>query len=209
MPRCKKCKDKFIAKHFLQKYCMQKDECAKAFVESMREKNKKDEEKEWNEKKKELKVETHYKENKKHLQDEINKLSRMIDEKFQFNCIDCGLILDKEKNQVDACHFISRGSNSSLKYHLDILHAGHNHCNVYNPKHESNYKKNLEERYGIDYIEMINDLPLKYKEIHLTKKDISEKLKLVRSLVRNFNTYKLENSRQARTLFNKLIGIYV
>jgi hypothetical protein len=33
MPRCKHCKDKFEVKYFLQKYCLEKDECIKAHSE--------------------------------------------------------------------------------------------------------------------------------------------------------------------------------
>lgn len=206
--RCKHCKTKFEPKYFNQKYCMGTDECISAFVAYSKEVTKKNNDRKWKKEKSVLKVETHSKENKKHLQDGINKLSRMIDEMFEFNCIDCGIYLDKTKHQIDACHLISRGSNSTIKYHLDNLHSGHNHCNVYNPKHETNYRNNIVSRYGKEYLELIDNLPLKYKEIDLSNQDVSDKLKLVRSIIRNFKTYKFESSLHARNIINNLIGIY-
>ncbi len=168
----------------------------------------KKEAKELNDRIKVMKVDTHAKENKKALQDEVNKLSRIIDAYFGFGCIDCNLPLDKEKHQIDACHFISRGSNSTLKYNLHNLHSGHNHCNVYNPSHEGNYEQGLFRRYGNDYLTMVEGLPLKYKEVHLSNFEIVEKLKIVRVLIRTFGTYKFNNAIEVRNLFNTIIGIY-
>ena len=156
----------------------------------------------------EMKINCKQPEYKKELQNNINLLSRMIDEKFGFDCIDCGNFLDKNKHQIDACHFISRKKNPTLRYHLDNLHSGHNHCNCYNEIHESNYKQGLINRYGELYLSHLNNLNVKYKEIHLSNVDVVEKLKLVRSIVRNFKTYQLTDSIQVRNLFNNLIGIY-
>jgi len=201
MPRCKNCKVKFTPKFFLQKYC-DADICQSVMITEAREKVVKEKIKSW-------KPNTHAKENKKDLQDEINKLSRMIDVAYGNNtCIDCGLILDKEKNQIDAAHFISRGSNCTLRYNMHNLHSAHNHCNVWNEKHETNYKKGLINRYGFEYLNMVEELPLKYKEIHLSNVEVAEKLKLVRLLIRTFGTYKFESAIQARNIFNNLIGIY-
>lgn len=202
MPRClnKDCREKFKAKYFLQKHCMEKDECITAELELKKATI-------WKEKRAVMKIDTHSKEYKKALQNEINILSRKIDASVGFNnCIDCGKPFDK--HQIDACHLISKGSNSSLKYNLHNLHSGHNHCNFYNPIHESNYKKGLVLRYGNVYLEMVEGLPLKYKEIHLSNTEIHEKLTFVRKLNRSFNTYQLFDGNQARQLFNNLIGIY-
>lgn len=216
MATCKQCKDKFIPNYFLQKWCLEKDECIKAFSNWVSEQNKKKidkamkkEKQAEDEKWKGVKVVVYEKENKEVLQNEINKLSKLIDASFGLTeCIDCGGYLDKEKNQIDACHLISRKKNGTLKYNLHNLHSGHNHCNVYNESHESNYKKGLINRYGRDYLEMVESLPIKYKEIHLSSAELVEKIKLVRKVIRTFHTYQLTDSAKARTLFNNLIGIY-
>lgn len=200
MPRCKLCKDKFNPKYFLQKMCMEKEECIAAEIELKKATIWKDKRKEW-------KIETHAKEHKKALQDEINKLSRMIDTAQGFNtCIDCGTHFGA--NQIDACHLHSRGANSTLKYNLHNLHSGHNHCNVWNTKHEGNYKMGLEKRYGKDYLLMVENLPVQYPVIHLSNFDVNEKLILVRKIIRNFETYSFKNGLSAREIFNKIIGIY-
>lgn len=203
--KCRHCKTKFIQRTFLQKYCCETDECSKAFSEYA----KKAMQKNWKKEKQVMKIDVYVKENKTDLQKEVNKLARMIDAKFEYVCIDCGKELNKEKHQIDACHLISRKKNSTLRYNLHNLHSGHNHCNTMNESHETNYKIGLEQRYGKEYATMvIDELKVKYKEIHLSNVEVSEKLKLVRAIVRNFDTYSFTDSVNARNVLNNLIGIY-
>lgn len=202
MPRCanKNCKEKFVPRYFLQKHCMEKDECIRAEIDLKTAQA-------WKKDKQILKVETHSKEYRSTFQNEVNKLSRMIDESFGFtNCIDCDK--DLSGHQIDACHLISRKKNSSLRWNLHNLHSGHNHCNFYNERHESNYKKGLEKRYGKEYKEMVENLPIQFKEAKISNLEVFEKLKIVRGLIRHFNTYEFESATQARTSFNNIIGIY-
>ena len=116
--------------------------------------------------------------------------------------------MDSQKNQIDACHLISRKKNSTLKYHLHNLHSGHNHCNIYNTEHESNYKKGLVLRYGKEYLEMVEGLPQVYKELHLSNNEVIEKLAIVRKINRTFDTYLITSGDTAREMFNKIINIY-
>jgi Bacteriophage Lambda NinG protein len=160
--------------------------------------------------KRKAKINAHESDYKTALQNEINKLSKLIDFKFGLtDCIDCGKFLNKETHQIDACHFISRKKNSTLKYNLLILHSGHNHCNTRNETHESSYKIGLEKRYGKEILEEIEGLSLKYPIIKLTAFEAVEKLKLVRKIIRTFDTFQFENSLAARKQLNLLIGIYV
>ena len=178
---------------------MENDECIKAF-------RLEGKVKEIDQKVKNMKVDAHSVKYRKLLQDEINLLARKIDAKFEFNCIDCGKPFTGQ--QIDACHLISRGKNSTLKYHLHNLHSGHNHCNVWNTSHENNYKQGLLVRYGRQYLEMVESLPLYHKELHLTNKEVVEKLALVRKINRTFDTYDLTSGDFSRTMFNVIIGIY-
>ena len=199
---CKQCKKEFQKTSALQYICSV--ECT---LDRLYELNKKKREKEVNDKVEQMRPNAHATKYKKFLQDEINLLSRKIDSKLGFiNCIDCGLQFNGQ--QIDACHLISRKKNSTLKYHLHNLHSGHNHCNVYNPEHEKNYKKGLVLRYGKEYLEMVENLPLVYKEIHLTNKEVIEKLAIVRKINRTFDTYQLTSGDTARDLFNSIINIY-
>lgn len=202
MPRCKNpnCRDKFKAKYFLQKHCMEKDECIRLEVEMKKETI-------WKEKRKEWKINTHAKENKKYLQDEINKLARMIDAKFGYGCID--MCQKPYGKQIDGAHYHSRGGNCSLRYNLHNIHSANSQCNCYSDKHKPGYFVGLEVRYGIDYANMVaSDLPAKYPLIKLSNQEIHDKLTIVRKINREFGTYQFTNGKQARNLFNKIIGIY-
>lgn len=210
MPRCKSCGVKFTPTKFLQKFCMANEDCTDAAIQFVLDNNRKlvesKEKKDWNEKKKILKVNTHSKEYKKEFQDNINLLSRMIDLRFEYHtCIDCNKGYGP---QQDAAHFHGRGSNSTLRYHLHNLHSANSHCNKFSDVHHVNYKIGLEKRYGKEYLQYVEDLKINIKEIDLSNQDIVDKLKLVRSIIRNFDTYKFESSLDARTQFNNLIGIY-
>jgi len=210
MPKCPHCLIKFKPTRFLQKNCEQTEECRTHAIQTVLEKNRKlaetKEKKDWEEKKKVLKVNTHSKEYKKEFQDNINLLSRMIDLRFEYHtCIDC----DKGYGpQQDAAHFHGKGSNSTLRYHLHNLHSANSHCNRFSDVHHVNYKIGLEKRYGKEYLQYVEGLKINIKEIDLSNQDIVDKLKLVRNIIRNFDTYKFESSLDARTLFNNLIGIY-
>ncbi len=203
--RCKFCNEHFKQIQPLQYLCMPPKDCSWKYQNLLKDNKAK---KEWRDQKKVLKVETHSKEYKKSLQDEINKLSRMIDEYFEFPCIDCDKFLDKEKHQIDACHLHSRKKNGTIRHNLHNLHSGHNYCNTHNENHESNYKKVLEKRYGNEYLIMVENLPIQYKEVHLSNIEVVEKLAIVRKLIRTFHTYKFQTAIEARNLFNTIIGIY-
>lgn len=133
----------------------------------------------------------------------------MIDLKFGYvTCIDCG---NSYGEQQDGGHFKSVGSNSSLRYNLDNVHSQASNCNRngMGGGKTLEYYRGLIARYGQSYADYVDsELQLKYPTIKLSEKEVYEKLTLVRSLVKNFNTFELTDSLQARTLFNNLIGIY-
>ena len=216
MPTCKQCHDKFISKYFLQKYCMVHDECIKAFSNWVSEQNKKKidkamkqekqvEDKKW----KGIKIVVHTKKYKNQLQMEVNKLARMIDLKFGYNtCIDCGKPFG---SQQDGGHFKSVGANNSLRYNLDDIHSQKSDCNRngMGSGRILDYYRGLIKRYGQEYADYVDSgLQLKYKSTYLSEVEVYEKLTLVRLLVKNFDTFELTSSLQARNLFNNLIGIY-
>lgn len=161
---------------------------------------------EWTKEKAELKINTHSKENKSHLQKAINLLARKIDAVFGYECIDC--CGRKYGKQIDGAHFHSVGSNNSLRYNLHNIHSADSHCNNYSNTHISGYKIGLEKRYGKDYLDLVEGLPLLYREVKLNNLEIHEKLALVRKLNRTFNTYQITDGISARNLFNNIIGIY-
>ena len=209
MARCKKCKEKFLPTRFLQKFCGETIECKTAEGLSNLLEIQKQKQKDWNKTKEVLRPQTHSKENKAELQRMINKLARLIDLKFGYKyCIDCG---NPYGNQQDAGHFNSVGHNSSLRWNLHNIHSQASNCNRngMGGGKQLGYFRGLEKRYGTEYAEFVEvGLQKKYSYIGLKENEIYDKLKLVRSIVKHFDTYDFKDSLHARDMFNKLIGIY-
>jgi len=206
--KCKACNTTFIPKYFNQKFCVDNDECLKAFSDYAKITKEKTERKEWSKRKKKMDIEVNNPKYKKFLQDEINKLARMIDNYFEFKCIDCGKDYGK---QQDGGHFKSVGSNASLRYNLHNIHSQKSDCNQngLGGGRERQYFQGLIDRYGLKYAEMVDvELQQKYKYIGLKANEYPDKIKIVRDLIKNFDTYSFETSDKARELLNKLIGIY-
>jgi hypothetical protein len=175
-------------------------------IEKAKKQVKDKERKDWNAQRNELLPVVHEKKYKGLLQNEINKLSRMIDAKFGYTtCIDCGKPFG---SQTDGAHFTSVGSNNSIRYNLHNLHSAKSDCNKYSDKHHQGYTIGLEQRYGKAYLTLVEELPIRYKYIKVSAVEVYEKLKLVRSLVKNFDTFKAENAIEMREMMNNIIGIY-
>lgn len=201
--KCKICHNEFAQRNSLQACCSAG--CAILYAKSKQGKGvlvKLDKETFKN-----MKIEVHTKKYKKELQDNINLLARMIDAKFEYTtCICCDRGFGA---QTDGAHLHSVGSNHSLRFNLNNIHSASSFCNNHSNTHDSGYKNGLEKRYGKDYSNyVIEELPIIYPVIKLTAHEIYEKLTLVRKLIKTFDTFKFENSIQARMQFNKLINIY-
>jgi hypothetical protein len=172
--------------------------CAYTYAKSTTKKNK--------ESIKKAKDEDDAKKRKEDLQKEINKLSRMIDESFGYRCIDCD---EPYSGQVDAAHYISRGSNSTLRYNLHNIHSSRAHCNQYSDTHKVGYYKGLIKRYSPEYANYVDsELANLYPKLKLMDHEVAEKLKITRKLIRTFPTLQFKDGREARESLNKIIGIY-
>lgn len=202
--RCKTCKEKFLPKYAFQKYCMEKDECIKAFAVMVKAHSEKKERKKTIEKSKTVKPEKW----QKRLGDSINELARKIDSMFGITtCIDCD---NPFNDSIHAAHFHSKGSNNSLRYNLHNLHSARGYCNQYSNQHISGYEKGLEKRYGYAYAQMvIKEIPYTYQYIKVTGLEASEKLPIVNKLIKNLHTFKFKDAIEAREQLNKIIGIYI
>lgn len=174
---------------------------------SSKKNTEKEERRSWNEKKKSLRHVTHPGEMKKELALEAQKLARMIDKRFGFiTCIDCG---NPFNDIIDGGHFHSKGNNASLMYNLHNIHSQRRHCNGFAGGKQRGYYDGLVQRYGKEYADLVDvGLQKKYKYIGMMNAELPEKLKIIRAIIRTFDSYKLENPIQARELFNKIIGIY-
>ena len=202
--KCKECGEKFTPIYStLQFICSPK--CAAKYAKEQR---KKKEAKKWREEKKVMKVKVYSKEYKKYMENEINKLARMIYAKFKYKCIDCGKDYGK---QVDAAHYKNKGSNETLRYNLHNLHSAKSDCNQYSSEHKTGYKKGLIERYGEEYEEYIDvKMAVQYSYLGLSETEIYEALSKVRKCIRNFEKHiiKFKDGKEAREFFNQEIGVY-
>lgn len=204
-PKCRHCKERFVPKYFLQPFCLKDDACKVAAQEwAMAEVRKKADKdfKQWKEK---MKPSVYSKKYKSQLQSEINKLARMIDMKFYDTCIDCGRPFG---NQIDGSHYHNVGSHNSTRWNLHNIHAAKSDCNQFHGGKKEGYSSGLAYRYGADYFQMVLSLPQEYSLIKLSENEVVEKLKIVRKLIRDFDTFEFETASGARNILNNLIGIY-
>jgi hypothetical protein len=208
MKKCKECKKEFVPRFStLEKYCWNSD-CKYIEAKQKLEAHKKNEVKDWQQRKKKIDIEINPSKYKKMLQDEINKLARMIDNRFELMCIDCGKPFG---NQQDGGHFKSVGSNASIRFNLHNIHSQKSDCNKngLGGGRERQYYDGLINRYGKDYAEFVDiELQKNYKYLGLKNHEIPEKLKIVRGIIRDFETYVFDNPKHAREVLNKIIGIY-
>ena len=172
MPRCKVCKDKFEAKYFLQKVCLQPT--------CILEWSKKVKDKEWKAEKKQLKDKLKtYSDHVKELQVIVNKYVRLRDK--DKGCISCGTPL---LGKYDAGHYYSAGGNPSVRFDTNNIHGQCVYCNQFLHANLIEYTKRLPLRIGeleFHLLEVRRNLPTKYSipeliEMKVIYKDKIKKL---------------------------------
>jgi len=205
MPRCKHHKTKFIAKWFNQQFCLEDDECIKAFNESVKAKKQKD----WNIEKKAIKEKLMTRSDyEKLLQTEINTIVRLID-KGSF----CHSTRKPLNEKFDAGHVFSRGANPAIKFNLFNIYAQSVHANQFLSGDQINFLAVLSDVYGIEHKEYVLSLKSLYTYIKLTELELKDKIKITRSIVKHLKlenkTYNATERLELRKKFNNLIGIYL
>ena len=156
MPRCKKCKEKFEALHFNQKYCT-KTECFEEWINKAKAVQ-------WKKKKRrmkeELKTTSDY---VKEAQKWVNKYVRLRDK--DKGCVSCGTPL---VGKYDAGHFFSAGGHASVRFDLRNINAQCVFCNQHLHGDLYNYHKELLKRIGS---EEFNKLEQRSKGVHKHDKE--------------------------------------
>ena len=191
---------------------MDKDECIKAHVgyaKLQREKKKEKELKDWNKERRKREPDAKPTKYRKLLNSEVQRLARLIDKKCGITeCIDCNKTLTKK---VDGGHFHSKSSNASIAWNLHNIHTQRSECNM--PEigggRRLEYYEGLAKKYGQEYADYVRyDIVRLYPTIHVSNQEVAEKVTLVRKINREIDTYKFSDPITARTMFNKIIGIY-
>lgn len=202
MARCKICREKFEVKIFNQKVCFD-PACVLAYSKEVKLKDWEKQSKKQNKPKTIKKVST-----KEYLQKEVNKLARLIDENFNYNCIDCS---NPFNQVVQGAHYHNVGGNENIRFNLHNIHSARAHCNMYSSEHKKGYVTGLQNRYGLEYYNLVEtELSIKYTYLGLTESELKEALKMTRECIRGFKLYSKgqKDGQESREFFNKLIGIY-
>ena len=202
--KCKNCFKVFEKIRPLQYCCDYK--CALEYQNKLKVKK---EFTEWKKRKENLKEETQtLSDLKKKLQNEINRLVRIID--YGQLCISSNRIPKK----CNAGHFYSVGAYPALRYNLLNIFVQSEHDNSYLSANILKYRENLELKFGIAILNKIEQLPLKYPELHITKNEIKKHLPIVRDLIKlhlsMYDKVLLSNEQriELRIAYNKIIRIY-
>lgn len=152
MPRCKSCKTKFEPRYFLQKFCMDSDECIKSFavwskVESVKRVNK-----EWREEKKvlkeKLKSQADY---VKDLQTVFNQYIRLRDKDLP--CVSCGIRICEE---FHAGHYIAT-TYQVLRFNEFNVWKQCSRCNTHLRGNTIPYRIELINRIGLAEVEKLEN----------------------------------------------------
>lgn len=142
---------------------------------------------------------------KKDLQTEINLIVRLIDKGQP--CIATGNFGGK----MNAGHYISVGSNSTLRFHLDNIHIQSEHSNSWKSGDTLNYQKGIEAIYGKEYLEYMNSLQ-SFEPLKMNITDVKEAINKARLIVKGLKngdgTYTTHQRVVMRSKINQQLGIY-
>jgi hypothetical protein len=202
--RCKHCKTKFVPKKFLQKYCLETDDCITAFLSHAKEVKAKQQRAKDKKTREGLKTLTDW---QKDLEAEINKIARLIDKGS--GCISCG-----GHTTPAGGHYASVKANGSIRFNLDNIHLQDFNCNNWKSANIINYDLGLIERYGKEYWEYVKfELPQRYPILKLKlfeyKPIIAEARKIVRELEKLDLQYPPKIRLELRKKYNERLGMYL
>lgn len=175
MPRClnPNCKDKFEPKYFLQKHCMEKEECIKAEIELKKETIWKAKRTEW---KKDLKTLGDY---EAEARKEFQKWIRFRDK--DEGCISCG---SKISIRYDGGHYLDANKYSGLIFNEDNVHKQCSRpCNKDLHGDIINYRIGLIARIGEEKVKWLEENKDRLRIYKYTKQQLIE--------IKNY--YKLKN----------------
>ena len=186
MPRCKHCKTNFEVKFFLQKYCLENEQCrneATRFAIEQKEKNfKKAMAKDTKERR--LKLKTH-KDWLSDFQVVFNTFIRERDKKLGYGCISCGT--KKENIKYDAGHFFSVGGFSNVRFDEDNTHLQcSKNCNVMLSGNIHYYRPRLIERIGTERFEAL-EFRARNGVLKLSIPEIEENIKIYKEKIKQLN----------------------
>lgn len=199
---CKTCKSKFIPDRQFQACCS--FDCAIGLIKfNQAKKAKKDWVKEKAERKEKIMTLSEW---KGLLQIVINQIVRLIDNNV--GCIATGA----KTGKFNAGHYVSRGSNDTIRFNLHNIFLQSEHSNSYNSGDTIRFQEGLKRIYGPEYFDYVESLRTT-KPIHLKIETIKEKILIAKLIKKELmelgNTYDSKERIQLRHDLNQRIGIYL
>jgi Bacteriophage Lambda NinG protein len=202
--KCKNCFNVFEKQRSLQ-YCCSMI-CA---IEHQNKMKKKLELSDWKKRKENIKESLQtLSDLKRILQDDINRLVRMID--YDQLCISS----QRRPIKRNSGHYYSVGAHPELRYNLLNIFLQSEHDNSYLSGNLLQYRENLKLLFGKKFLYELEYLPSVYKSLNLSKEEIKEATKATREVIKlhltNYPDVKLGNEKriELRRQYNELIGIY-
>lgn len=179
MPRCKHCKEKYEQYEFNNKYCKEID-CQTQKALSKLSKIKKQEQKDWNQKKREIKKTLKTKSDyEKDLERIFNQFIRERD--YDLQCVSCSA--ESGTYKLTAGHFFPAGSYKNVRFNEDNVHGQcWFNCNKNRHGNLQEYRPQLILRIGqerFDELERYAREPRHYSipELIILKQEYKEKIR--------------------------------
>lgn len=203
--RCKVCKQRFEPKYKAMQPVCNEAECITKWHIMNRDKNLKNLQKIDNRERKErLKDVPYY---KKKLQDKVQAIARHLD--FGKGCISCG---KPPLGMIYGGHRWAKGDYSQVRLDLHNISAQCFSCNDRKSGNIDGYLKGLQERYGVEYKEYVQSLPVLYTEIkynlHEIKLAYAKAVKIESTLKSNLKRYSPEEVIELKNQFNVELGYH-
>jgi hypothetical protein len=176
-------------------------ECSINFAADERERNEK---KEWRKEKKvrkeKLKTLSEWKND---LQKVINAIVRVID--YGQPCIATG----NYEGKMNAGHYLSVGSNDTLRFHLDNIHIQSEHSNQYKGGDTIRYQDGIVKVYGKEYLDFMDNLKA-HPPIKLTVLEVKNLISKARHIKKGLEFEELTPKQRIskRLEINLELGIY-
>jgi len=165
--KCKACNTTFIPKYFNQKFCVDNDECLRAFSDYAKITKEKTERKEWSERKSKLKKEMlTVQDYLKIAQQVFNAYIRKRDQGK--NCISCQKPCKKE----NAGHYFNSNNHWNVRFNELNVHLQCEACNTYLSGNLIEYGINLEKLIGPDEFIILREEA--YKTRKFTRDELKE-----------------------------------
>lgn len=200
--KCKICSNLFTPRFKTTEFLCG-PECALAYVRKQNEKKAKaDWAKEKRVLKEKLKTKSDYEAD---LQVEINKIVKYID--AGYGCIATG----SHEGKKNSGHYVSRGSNPTIRYHLFNIWNQSEHSNSWKSGDTLRYQEGIVKEFGkemLDYMNSLQSIP----PLKLSIEELKEKISLARSQVKWLQLQDRQFSKEERISLrkeiNEKLGIY-